>query len=315
MGLINFIKKGIWLARNSKGYLVQGKELLIDIHATLKQITAQNRIDFLRDRTLHSTIPGVSSDRLCDNEVIVSLTSYGKRIDDVHLAIESLMQGSMLPNRIILWLSEDEFKDKQLPLTLIKQQKRGLQICYCKDIKSFKKLIPTIRQYPSATVITIDDDVIYDFDMLERFVNTHMEHPNSICASRLRRISMDNNGDIGSYLTWEVDYTTTTSKLLFPIGVGGILYPPDSLSKEVLDESSFVSLCPFADDIWFFAMARLQGTTTVRVPIRNPQGYYCELPSSQYDALSAENTNPDNCRNDRQMRAVFERYRIADKLK
>ena len=76
-----------------------------------------------------------------NNNITVSLTTFGKRIDDVYLAIESIAKQTLKPNRVILWLSKDEFFNKKLPITLTNLQKRGLEIKYCKDLKSYNKII------------------------------------------------------------------------------------------------------------------------------------------------------------------------------
>lgn len=314
MGVLNYLRNRLWHDIETRKAQRSLSEMLSEVRRLEKQVLYDQIVSRFHEKTMSSTEPGTTSSLFYGEEVIVSLTTFGTRINDVYLTIESIMQGSLLPNRIILWLAEDEFRDKPLPLMLLKQQKRGLQIEYCKDLRSYKKLIPTLKTHPLATIITIDDDVIYDFDMLERFLNAHRENPHAICASRVRRISVDNEGRIGSYLTWKVDTESTLSKLLFPIGVGGILYPPNSLSNEVNNESVFMDICRFADDVWFFSMARLNGTTTVRVPSRNPQGYYFELPSSSYKSLAKENINPDNCRNDLQIQSVFDRYSISHYL-
>ena len=45
--------------------------------------------------------------------LIVSLTSFPARIHLVHYAIYSLLRQSLKPNRIVLWLGEDKFPDKE----------------------------------------------------------------------------------------------------------------------------------------------------------------------------------------------------------
>ena len=51
------------------------------------------------------------------NNLIISLTSYPERIEFVHLAIKSLLNQAILPSKIILWLAESEFpnREKNLP--------------------------------------------------------------------------------------------------------------------------------------------------------------------------------------------------------
>lgn len=72
-----------------------------------KDIIYQNRKDRLTELALCSSTKGISKERYCQKEVIVSLTTYGKRLYDVYLAIESIMQQSMKPNRIVLWLGDE----------------------------------------------------------------------------------------------------------------------------------------------------------------------------------------------------------------
>ena len=106
---------------------------------------------------LHSKESGIPPEALCDVEVIVSHPQFGNRLLKVSPAIESIMQGSMKPNRIMLWL-EEEMKGVTFPIAIRRQQERGLEVFFCKDFRSYKKLIPTLCKYPNAGIITIDDD-------------------------------------------------------------------------------------------------------------------------------------------------------------
>src|ERR1700736_1159595 len=58
---------------------------------------------------------------------VVSVTTYGKRIESAYLALESIADGSVLPSRMILWLDESE-KLKNLPHSLRRLEDRGLEI-------------------------------------------------------------------------------------------------------------------------------------------------------------------------------------------
>ena len=134
------------------------------------------RSEILKYATLHTKERGVTDTQICDKEVIVSLTTYDKRFYDVYLTIESIMQGTVKPNRIILWLA-NEMKDLHVPVSLQRQVERGLEIGYTKDIRSFKKLIPTLKKYPESVIITIDDDALYEYDLVENLVNGYKTDP------------------------------------------------------------------------------------------------------------------------------------------
>ena len=70
---------------------------------------------------------------------IVSFTSFPARIEDIWITIETLLRQSFKPDKIILWLAEEQFPDKKLPESLIKLTERGLSIEYCEDLRSHKK--------------------------------------------------------------------------------------------------------------------------------------------------------------------------------
>lgn len=258
---------------------------------------------------------GISDEKYCEHEVIVSLTTFGKRLYDVATTIESIMQGSMLPNRIVLWLGE-EHKDEELPLSLQLQQKRGLQVEYCKDIRSYKKLIPSLKKYPDAAIITIDDDLIYECDLLENLLRSYKKHPQSISASRMHQIVLDGTGRPVKYVDWNWCINPIdSSPLYFPTTGGGTLFPPHSLDEEVFNEKVFLDICKYADDIWFYAMAKKKGTDIVKSFTHSSRGedYVINL-DVQDVGLHNINYATEN-RNDIQLKAVFERYNLYSVLK
>lgn len=281
--------------------------------STLRQALFEQRASCLTEKTIYSRELGISSEKMCSEEVIVSLTSYGKRIHDAYLAIESIMQGSVKPNRIILWLSEEEFGKKDLPITLQKQQVRGLEIKYCKDIRSYKKLIYALKEFPEANIITIDDDLIYNFDLVENLLNCHKQNPSYICASRIHQITKNSDGSIKKYLDWNgcAGNDTPESDLNFFTTGGGTLFPPHAFPKETFDEDVFTNICPTADDVWFNAMARLKGTKICKSFTHSSKGEdFIVNENLQTDGLNTINNAPENNQNDVQIKAVFEKYGI-----
>lgn len=277
------------------------------------------RADSLTKKTIESHDSGISDSKLCQHEVIVSLTTYGRRLKEVYLAIESIMQGSVKPNRIILWL-EDSLKKEALPIYLQRQVERGLQVEFCADIRSYKKLIPTLIEYPNSIIITIDDDAIYAPDMLERMLESHKKHPKNIIANRVHTVGIDNNGCLISYVKWNKNVIPDAPSFLnFFTGVGGVLYPPKCLDPEVLNESVFMDICRYADDVWFYAMAVKHGTLIERAETNSYRGDpFIIIESPLEIGLSLENANiivNDVCRNDVQLKAVFEKYGIYKLIK
>lgn len=107
----------------------------------------------------------------------------------------------------------------------------------------------------------------------------------------------------------------STSERNFITGVGGVIYPPNSLAPEVLDEEIFSSICPTADDVWFTAMAKKNGTPIKKVDTRSPSGEDYVINSDVQDmGLHRINTGGTG-RNDEQIKAVYEKYGIYKLLK
>lgn len=296
------------------------------IHIKSKQITSietqvssidfRTRCIFLEDKILNSTQSGISEERYCDRELIVSLASYGKRLREVALTIESLMQQTLRPNRIILNLDPSE-RNRPLPMSLKKQIKRGLTINYTEEeIRSYKKLIPVLEKYPEALIITVDDDVLYNFDVVERLFDSYLNNPDKVSALRVHTMKFDANDDLLPYNEWDMEKVTTENpRHIFPTGVGGILYPPHILSKEVFNRETYMEICQTADDVWFHAMALKNGKCFVKAASRNPEGNdYTLNVGLQKDGLYIINTG-ELALNDKQIKAVYEKYGIYDILK
>lgn len=267
----------------------------------------------MEEKILNCTNVGITSQKYCEHEIIVSLTTYGRRFDDVCFTIESLMQQTLKPNRIVLWI--DALTMQQLiPESLRTQCGRGLEIFETEDIRSYKKLIPSLNAFPEAAIITVDDDVIYDFDLIERLVRAHIKNPYNIYAGRVHSMTFDERGKLDPYDRWNWS-VATSPKRNFITGVGGVLYPPHSLNSEVMNVKVFSEICPTADDVWFTAMAKLNGTEIHKIITRNIKGVdFVSNYEMENDGLNKINTG-SNGRNDIQISAVFSKYGIYNLIK
>lgn len=314
MGIKRFLYNRLHQDHNTRKQLNELHNQLNQIQSDIEVLKTQSLINKLHEKTLYSHELGISTEQYCEHEIIVSLTTFSTRIDKTYLPIESIMQGTVKPNRIILWLSEEEYKNAQLPQTLKLQQKRGLEVKLCKDYLSYNKLIHALAQYPDAAIITIDDDVMYEYDIVERLVNAHKQNPSSICACRMHRVVLNKDNAPVSYMDWDLCISDLRkTPLNFPTGVGGVLYPPHCFNNEVLNSETFMKLCPKADDIWFYAMALLNDTPNHWVATSHPEGYYHTL-EYYSNSLSFSNTDAQEKGNDVQLKRVFDKYSLYKKL-
>lgn len=194
---------------------------------------------------------------------VVALTSYPARILTVHRTIESLRRQSLAPSRIVLALSTDEFPDRRLPPQLVRLQSRGLELIWSPgNLKSYKKLIPVRARYPGETIVTVDDDVIYSRDFLRDLWEASELRPTSIIGHRGWEIGAEESGRLLPYRSLNPATPVSPPELILLTGVGGIVYPAGSLPDELLQDADLArKVCPRADDIWFWALARVKGTT------------------------------------------------------
>lgn len=199
------------------------------------------------------------------SDLIVSLTSFPPRIHLLHLTISTLLEQTVKPARIILWLADSQFPDRNaLPSKLLRLRENGLEIRFCDDLKSHKKYYYTYKEFPSATIITVDDDVIYPRNTIEKLAGKSKEYPQCVCCNRGHEITFT-NGKADEYQKWvkEATYLTAPTGVLCPTGVGGVLYPPGSLSPEVLNKQNIQRFALSADDLWLKLMELFQGTKAV----------------------------------------------------
>ena len=143
-----------------------------------------------------------------EKRIIVSLTTFPQRINTVHKTIKTLLNQTLKPNKVILYLALSQFekKEEELPNNLLKLKDYGLEIKWCEDIKSYKKLIPALEEFKDDIIITFDDDIYYPKDVVENLYNAHLAYPFAICSNRIWRIEVKNNfikTKAAPYLYWK----------------------------------------------------------------------------------------------------------------
>lgn len=194
-------------------------------------------------------------------EVIVTLTSYGQRVEDMlPYALYSLMNQTVKPNRILLWLDNEHWNDNNLPAVIKQFVKHGLEVRYCEDIRSYKKLIPTIETFPNAIYITADDDIYYKKTMVGELVEAWEINPRSLHAFRANSPTFTDTGALRSYSQWKIEVPAGTPAPVFPTSGGGVAYTRELLYADVCRQDLFLELSPLADDVWLYFMTILNHT-------------------------------------------------------
>lgn len=111
-----------------------------------------------------------------EEKIIVSLTSYGERLNNLPVVLDTIYAQTLPPDLVVLNLAYEEVLPKEVEDYL---RIHHAEINRVADTKVYKKIIPTLKKYPKDCIISIDDDWLYPNKMIEDFVNIHKHYPNN----------------------------------------------------------------------------------------------------------------------------------------
>ncbi len=172
-----------------ENYFIKAKKLLIQIHPIINNIdineTIIQKLNTNFSNLLFNKIYGLKFLKSVNDlinlkeKVIVSMTSWKKRIINTHKPLEILINNTYKPDKIILNLAIEEFpkKNSELPKSILKLLKfNNFEIFWVyKNNNVFKKLIPTINRFKNDLIITTDDDIIYPYDLIENVIKNFIK--------------------------------------------------------------------------------------------------------------------------------------------
>lgn len=194
-----------------------------------------------------------------DEKIIISLTSFPKRINTVWITVETLLRQTIKPDMIILWLAKSQFtKLEELPSNLLKLQERGLTIRFCDDLKSHKKYYYTMKEFPNDLIILADDDMFYPKDTVKKLLDMHKKYPNDICC--ITGQVMNTKLLPSQWRNPKLNENTYHCDNIQIFTGSGSLFPPKSLDSNALNIDLIQELCLYADDLWLTYMAYKKGT-------------------------------------------------------
>lgn len=234
--------------------------------------------------------------------LVITVTSYAARFPTLDLTLRRLLHQTVTADEVVLWLSAAD--EARLPERVRALTERGLTIKVTEDIRSYKKIIPALREYADCYLLTVDDDQIYPLDTVAPLVEAYRTDSEVLCR-RAHAVLTDAEGRIRPYAQWRHEIEAgEAGEHVFPTGCGGTLFPPGVLAPEVLDEEAFLALAPEADDIWLYWMMRRAGHTARVVGTTWLNETW---PGSQTTSLMDVNWKGGN---DRQIAALTERFGV-----
>lgn len=244
-------------------------------------------------------------------EVIVSMTTYPERLEKVIWTIKSVLNQSVPVDRFILWLAEEQYPEKKIPDELQEYLQYGLEIKFCDDIRSHKKYFYTMLENPDAIVITVDDDVIYPEDTVEKLLKMHQKFPDVVICNQGRLIKFFGD-EFAPYAEWTVNIPRDMnypSYWILPIGEGGVLYPSNSMDKEVFNKENIISMAFTADDLWLKFMCVKYGTKSMMTS--DIQRAPCEVNVKEIHDIGLNKQNVFGGNNDKVIMNLKLNYKVV----
>lgn len=187
--------------------------------------------------------------------IIVSLTSVEDNFMDLELTIFSILNQSVSPDKMILWLS-NKYKLSELPYNITRFIKNGLDIRFIEDKGKYNNIINALKEFNDSIIVATEDNIIYPKDWLKKLYHSYIANPQDIHAHRAFGVKTEQAG-ISSVTKW-IKYVNKESSEYsnFAILEGGMLFPPKCFAKEIFREDIYNNKnTPITADIWIWFMA------------------------------------------------------------
>lgn len=255
---------------------------------------------------------GLNREEQRAKKVIVSLTSYGRRVSaTLPYTLMSLLKQTYKPDRIVCWLDKDHWNRDNLPNKVKELEAFGVDIMFCEDFKSYKKLLPSVKMFPNDLIITVDDDLYYKSTLIETLINKHKQHPDAIQTFRTSTILFDKISNTSKEYWFGEGHPEYYD---FACGGSGTLYDIYLLHNDLTNYDLIQRLAPKADDLWFFFMEMLNNTYVNMVA--DDKNKTCFYPIDSFyqkfhkdGSLNAENLHEMG--NNIQLKSIMDYYGIS----
>lgn len=202
--------------------------------------------DVLRAIRLHRSDPAPRQRAPRAERLVVGLTTIPQRAAYLRPVLRSLLDQTCPADRIILAWPDHSLRDG-VPYPEIPALPANVDVIRCEDQGPATKLLPILKEEPTAAIVAVDDDILYPVDFLETLLAAHRAEPGSAWGWRGWQLRRDREP---RYL----EYTFATG-IRQPVDVDvlfghwGYLVPPGALDEAVHDFGRHPQL-RWVDDIW-----------------------------------------------------------------
>lgn len=199
----------------------------------------------------------------------ISLTVLPSRLNKLKATIDSIINQSILPEKILVWLPLNCRRDNKEIVKIPKFLECSLiETEYVQDIGSATKLLPALKKFwgdNDVQLITIDDDVIYPKNFIKGLLEATTKFPNTCLGYRGRNF-ITKNKKYNETRLFTSNKINESKEVDIITGTWGALYKPTFFTDEVftLDVNTPAF---FTDDIWFMGHLAKNKVKRVILPL------------------------------------------------
>ena len=218
---------------------------------------------------LHSTINyGINKK---ENNIYVSLTTIPSRSKDIIFTINSILNQTIIPNKIFITISKNNIREKYINYKIPDEIKKNplVEIIEIeKDNGPITKLYGGLLKcnHENDIIITVDDDSIYNRYMIENILNYSKKYQNQVIGTIGR---IDYKKKIFGY-----DFIKPFKVRLLE-GYGGVGYRKKFFDIKDIDTNNLPKEVIFNDDIYLSYLLKNKDIELIIVPskIKEPVTY------------------------------------------
>jgi glycosyltransferase involved in cell wall biosynthesis len=225
-----------------------------------------------------------------DDTLILSMTTYPKRVKYASKALKSVIIQNTTNARIVVYAYSDEYSEVFRKLSVFEKYNVRIE-SYPHNFRQYLKLIPSLERNPDKTIITFDDDILYPSGWLKGLLRAQLNYPNFQIAYRGQFIQKEVVLTPDIYFNSKIYAPSKIEKLhpkeIILTGVFGVAYPPHQFCSIVVDMERAISLSPGNDDLWLYFNSIHSSIDKIVLP--NPFGEPLYFFGSQENALWKQN--------------------------
>ena len=239
------------------------------------------------------------------SHIPISLTSWTPRIKCLPLTLLTLLNQTVIPQNIYVWISHEDKKNFEEIGELFKPY--GVVFQYVENLGPHKKWYPMLKKTTYDSFVICDDDTFYPPTWFDRLVTAKNDKKEPVVVAHRCHEIVSKDNIIMPYKEWNQDLINAYkgSFKLFPTGCGGVLLPREMFTEEFLSLDLIKKLCPRADDIWLKFASLNSRIKTVKT---NYDFIPIEENSSEVSSLM--NTNVNQNQNDTQIQNVLAHFQL-----